>query len=152
MPDRGPYSTRDFGTSRISFSPHVQTKRVSAKATFWQTSQTCLLPHKANASLFWQRFCSYPKCIFLGLWKRMGWRAFRWGGGGNVWLKTAFPGTAGTIGRGGVNLWSKEGRGENVPKFWPPEIKKRSHPEPTTIFNHCLHRTLFWPWVAVVTS
>ena len=61
------------------------------------------------------------------------------------------PGTAGTIENGGVNVWSKEGRG-NVPKFWIPEIKKLSHPEPSTIFNHCLHRALFCPWVAVATS
>ena len=71
------------------------------------------------------------------------WGSGHFGGGGNVWLKTAFPGTAGTIGRGRVHVWSKEGGGGNVPKFWPPEIKMRSHPEPTTIFNHCLSRTLF---------
>ena len=53
------------------------------------------------------------------------------GRGGNVWVKIAFPVTVGTLGIG-VNVWSDKG----------------SHPEPTTIFNHCLHRTLFWPWVA----
>ena len=46
----------------------------------------------------------------------MGWRAFRWGGE-NVWLKTAFPGTAGTIGKGGVNVWSKERGGGKHTKF-----------------------------------
>ena len=128
-------------------------QRVSAKATSREISPTCLLPDRAGCVTVLETFLQLSKMRFLGGVKTYGVAGISvGGGGGNVWLKTAFPGTAGTIGRGGVNVWSKEGGGENVPNFWSPEIKKRSHPEPRKIFNHCLHRTLLCPWVAMVRS
>ena len=86
----------DFGTSRISFSPHIQTKGFQQRPPPEKSLKLASCQTRPVASLFWQRFCSYPKCIFLT------------GGGG---VKTAFPGTAGTIGRGGITYGPKEGGG-----------------------------------------
>ena len=151
LPDRKPYSTgiseHPGSVFHHIFKPkgfskgHLQRNLSNLPPTRQGRLRHCF----GNVSAVIQNAFSW------GGWKRMGWRAFRWGGE-NVWLKTAFPGTVGTIGRGGGKRMVQRGGGENVPNFWSPEIKKRSHPEPRPIFNHCLHRTLFCHWVAVVRS
>ena len=56
----------DFGTLRISFSSHVQTKGFQQRPPPEISLKLASCQTKPVASLFWQRFCSYPKCIFLG--------------------------------------------------------------------------------------
>ena len=108
----------DFETSRISFSLHIQTKGFQQRPPAEKSLKLASCQTRPVASLFWQRFCSYPKCIFLGGGGSNVWGDGHYGGGGggNAWLKTAFPATAGTIGvgRGGVNVWSKEGGGKRT--------------------------------------
>ena len=78
-------------------------QRVSAKATSREISQTCLLPDRAGCVTVLETFLQLSKMRFLGGVKTYGVAGISvgGGGGGNVWLKTAFPGTAGTTGRGG---------------------------------------------------
>ena len=81
-----------------------------------------------------------------GVCKRM-WRPFRLGG--SISGKTAFPRTLGTISRGWVKPWSRKRGGGERTRNLASGRTKGSHPEPITIFNHCLHKTLFspeWLW------
>ena len=61
----------DLGTSRISFSPHIQIKGFQQRPPPEKSLKLASCQTRPVASLFWQRFCSYPKCIFLG---RGGWK------------------------------------------------------------------------------
>ena len=56
----------DFGTSRISFSPHIQTKGFRQRPPPERSLKLASCQTRPVASLFWQRFCSYPKFVFLG--------------------------------------------------------------------------------------
>ena len=117
----------DFGTPRISFPSHVQTKGIQQRPPPEKSLKLASCQKRPVASLFWQRFCSYPKCILdKGGVKTYGVAGISVAGGKRM-VENCVPWAQ--LGGGGVNVWSKEGGG-NVPKFWSPEIKNRSHPEP----------------------
>ena len=108
-------------------------QRDSAKATSREISQTCLLPDKAGCFTVLATFLQLSKMHFLGGVKTCGVAGISVGGGGNVWLKTAFPGASGTIGRGGgVNVWSKEGGGKTYQIFG----LQKSKPVPSRTQNN----------------
>ena len=143
----------DFGTSRIIFSPHIQTKNFQQRPPLEKSLKLASCHTRPVASLFWQPFCSYPKCISWGGENVWGGGHFGGGRGKCMVEKLRSLALLAQLERGGgVNVWSKEEKGETCQNFGLRKSTKWSHPEPTTIFNHCLHRTLFCPWVAVVTS
>ena len=107
----------DFGTPRINFSSHIQTKGFKQRPPPEKSLKLASCQTRPVASLFGQRFCSYPKCIFLGGWKRMGWRAFRWRGGGESMVENCVPWHCCHNSEGGVNVWSKERGGGKRTKF-----------------------------------
>ena len=125
-------------------------QRVSAKATSTKISQTCLLPDKAGCVTVLATFLRLSKMHFLGGVKTYGVAGISVGGGQNVWLKTAFPGTAGTIGGGGgVNVWSKEGGGKTYQIFGLQKSKSGPIQNPeqsSTIACTELCFALGWLW------
>ena len=56
----------DFGTPRISFSSHIQTKGFQQRPPPEKSLKLASCQTRPVASLFGQSFCSCPKCIFLG--------------------------------------------------------------------------------------
>ena len=144
LPDRGPYSTGILEHSGSAFH-HIFKPKGFSKGHLQRNLSN--LPPARQGRL---RHCfGNVSAVIQNAFSWGGenvWGGGHFGGGGeNVWLKTAFPGTAGTIGRGGVNVWSKEGGGENVPNFWSPEIKRRSHPEPQNNLQPLLAQTSVLP-------
>ena len=150
MPDRGPYSTGILKHPGSAFH-HIFKPKGFCKGHLQRSLSN--LPPARQGRL---RHCFGN--VSAVIQNAFSWEVKTYGvtgisvGGGNVWLKTAFPGTAGTFGRGGDLTYGPKRGGENIPKFWTPEIKKRSQPETSAILEHCLHRILFCPWVAMVTS
>ena len=56
----------DFGTPRINFSSDIQTKGFQQRPPPQKSLKLASCQTRPVASLFWQLFCGYPKCIFLG--------------------------------------------------------------------------------------
>ena len=73
----------DFGTSGISFSSHIQTKGIQQRPPPKKSLKLASCQTKPVASLFWQRFCNYPTCIFLG--GENVWGGGDFGGGGKTY-------------------------------------------------------------------
>ena len=61
------------------------------------------------------------------------WGGGHFGGGGNVWLKIAFSGAAGTIGRGGGKRMVQRGAGEKRTKFL---VSRNQKPVPSRTQNN----------------
>ena len=70
----------DFGTPRISFSSHIETKRFQQRPPP-EKSQTCLLPDKAGCVTVLAAFLQLSKMHFLGWVKTYGVAGISVGGG-----------------------------------------------------------------------
>ena len=153
MPHRGPNSTGILEHPGSTFH-HIFKPKGFSKGHL-QRSLSNLPPAKQGQlrHSFGNVSAVIQNAFFEGV-KTYGVPGYSVGGGGKRMVENCFPCYCGHNWEGGgvKRMVQRKGGGGNVPKFWTPEIKKRSHPEPSTIFNHCLHRTLFCPWVAVVTS
>ena len=113
LPDRGPYSTGILEHSGSAFH-HIFKPKGFSKGHLQRNLSN--LPPARQGRL---RHCfGNVSAVIQNAFSWGGenvWGGGHFGGGGeNVWLKTAFPCTAGTIGRGGVNVRSKEGGGKRT--------------------------------------
>ena len=72
----------DFGTPRISFSSHIQTKGFQQRPPPEKFSQTCLLPDKAGCVTVLATFLQLSKMHFLGGVNTYGVAGISVGGGG----------------------------------------------------------------------